>query len=636
MKRPNQLVLESAVIASVLIMLTLGGSVATTTIPGSFLPLQNPANVTAQVDLSGLARYYNATLTQIGNGGFAGASFLLDTFSFVNIPSSVNVTAQAANGDLAGLNVTIPQAQEAFVSARAAILGNELINATALVGRGCAIATSADRILADFAGPETARLGSEGVPTGQYAPGLGLVSQEIGKLAEECSSISSQIPGSSTAGPKSLLLIGTGQKSVETGGQVTLSGNLTKAGAGVAGQRVLFYINGSYFGSLLTDPNGGLAGTLAIPFVYAHVAEVQALVAPNSSIGFGGAQSNSILFSILFSQTNIVLADPPAYLPGTAFSVHGNLTTTDGTPLPDAPVTVTYLRDSVAATTDGTGTFSARFIVPDNATDGVYYVYARFTPKGVYGPSFNFTSIDVFHLRLNLTLSPPGLSWAGFSTQLSGTATSNGSAVANAAIVLSSPWGTSAAKTDQAGHFDVSIPVSPLEFGFSKSVTVSASPPEPYISGTTVVATLALFNILVVILPAAVIVVGVYEANSLGAFQSFRARIRGRRVQDTALETAAIMPTLEVVPRFEDGPEPLRLFGSALALAATRLSLVFRQSLTIREMLSLVRAKDDGEAYAAFATVLLMAEDFLYGTGVGQSRVDEARGALARLEALWP
>ena len=618
-------------------MLTLGGSVATTTVPGSFLPLQNPADVAPQPDLSGLARYYNLTLAQIGSGGFANASFLLETFRFVDVPPGANATAQAANADLLGLNQTIPRAQSAFASARAAMGADELINATDLIGRGCASSAGANRSLADFAGPETAKFASEGVPTELYAPGLGLVSREVGALAGDCASLSTQVPGPSTAGSPLLLRIGSGQKSVETGGQVSLGGNLTEAGAGVAGRRVLLYINGSYFGTLLTDSQGDFAGTLDIPFIYSHEAEVQALVPPDPTTGTGGGRSNEIFFSILFSQTSIVVADPPAYLPGAPFSVHGNLTTAEGVPLPDAPVTVTYLSDSVAATTDGSGTFRARFTVPDNATDGVYYVYARFTPKGVYGPSFNFTSIEVFHLHLNLTVSTPGLSWAGLSAQVSGTATTaNGTAVADAAIVLTSPWGTSAASTDQAGRFDVSVPVSPLEFGLSKSVTVSGSPPEPYIAGTTVAATLALFNILVVILPAAVVGVGLYEANSLGAFQPLKARIRGRRGPEAAAQTAAAMPSPETVLGDEDGPEPLRLFGRALAMAAARLSLVFRPNLTIREMLSLVTSKEGGEAAAAFATILLAAEDFLYGKGFEQSSLAEAREALARLEAAWP
>jgi hypothetical protein len=636
MRRQRQLVVESAVIASVMIMLTLGGSVTTTIIPGSFLPLQNPSTVSVQYDLSGLARYYNTTLTEIGTGNFANASFLLDTFGFVNIPSNVNVTAQAANADLAGLNTTIPKVVGLFASARLAIKANQLINASDLVNTGCSLIPTANKSRTDFDGPQTSKFESESVPTNQYAPGQSLVSREIEALYGECSSLSAQVPGNTnTAGEPPVLTIGSTQRSIETGGQVELFGNLTKSGTGVAGQNVLFYINGSYFGTLATNSSGNLAGTVSIPFVYFNEAEVQALVAPNSTAGIGGAISNRIFFSILFSQTSIVIGDPPAYLPGAGFNVQGNLTTTNGVPLPDAPVTVTYLQDSVATFTDSSGTFGARFTVPDNATDGIYYVYAQFTPMGVYGPSFNFTSIEVHHLRLNLALAVPGFSWAGFSTSISGTATSNGTAVANATITLHSPWGSSAAETDGQGHFDLSFPVSPLEFAFSKNITVSASPSQPYIAGSTVVAALGLFNILLAILPAVVVGVGVYEANSLGAFQGIRERMGRRKDQSATLLTPLGGPGPEALRPFNTGPEPLLLFGRALALASARFSLVFKPSQTIREILAEVKAKDDGEAFVAFSKVLSVAEDFLYGRGFDPARTGEARTALTDLEVLW-
>ena len=635
MKRPNQLVIESAVIVSVMLMLTLGGSVATTMVPGSFLPLQNPGNVNPQYDLSGLARYYNTTLTQIGTQNFANGSFLLDSFRFVNIPSTVNATAQAADADLVSLNVTIPRALMLLSSASLAIKANQLINATTLAEKGCSFVVEANKSMADFTGPQTTKFQAESVPTYLYAAGGGLVSSEIVTLHEECTSITAQIPGTNGTTITPVLAIGSTQHAIETGGPVTLLGNLTESGVGIAEQKVLFYVNGSYFGTLTSNSVGRLTGTLDIPFVYFHTAEVQALVAPNATIGIGGAHSNVVDFSILFNETSIAIGDPPSYLPGAGFSVHGNLTTTNGIPLPDAPVTVTFLRDSVATTTDSIGAFGAQFTVPNNATDGDYFVYARFTPRGIYGPSFNFTSIGVYHLRLDLALSAPSLSWAGFSTNVGGTATSKGNAVADANITLNSPWGSSTTKTDGAGHFDISFPVSPLEFGFSKNVTVSASPSEPYIAGSTVVATLGLFNVLLVILPAAVIGIGVYEANSLGVFQGVKARVEARRERESALMVTAERPSPATPPSYDKWPEVLRIYGRALVIASTRFSIVFKRSHTIREMLTLVKAKDDGEAFMAFSRILLVAEDFLYGRRFDPSRTSEVRQALNSLEILW-
>ena len=610
-------------------MLTLGGSVVTTTIPPSFANLQNPNQVQASPSLGALATYYNTTLSQIGLRNFANASFLLSTFRFVNIPSTVNGTAQSANSDLAKVDQTASNATKIFAMAESEIIAKEYVNATALANEGCDLANKANGSLADFQGPQTSRFQAESVPVAEYGKGASSASSEVVTLISTCNSLRLQL-----AFQGLVLQIGSPQNSVETGGKVNLDGNLTFRGAGVSGEPVLFYIDGSYFGSLTTSPNGDLSGSLQIPFVYTRTAQVEALVLPDATRSVGGARSNQLLLTILFNQTTIVVVDPPAYLPGANFSVHGNLTTKSGIPLPGAPVKVTYLKDSVVTTTDGSGGFRARFTVPNNATDGTYYVYARFNPTGAYGPSFNFTSIDVYHLRLVLTLSLPGLSWSGFSTHIDGTATSNGTAVPNAKITLDSPWGASTATTDKGGHFDAVLSVSPLEFALSKNVTVSASPSEPYISGSTVVATLGLFNILLIILPATLIGVAAYEANSLGVFQGLRVRLGGR--SEEALSPGSTeKPFIETLPATDGSPEPLRLFGRALVLASTRFPIEFRPSQTIREMLSLVKAKDDGEAFVAFSSVLFTAEDFLYGKKFDSSRTDDARKALATLEVLW-
>ena len=629
MRRPNQLILESAVVASVLIMLTLGGSVVTTTIPPSFANLQNPDQLQASPNLSALATYYNATLSEIGAKNFANASFLLDTFRFVNIPSSVNGTAQSANADLTNVTLASANATRFFAKAESEIQAKQYFNATISVNQGCSMAMAANRTLADFRGPQTSHFEAESVPVAQYSRGSSAASAEVDSLLAACSSLSGQ--SVSQGGSQNLVLfIASPQKQLETGGTVSLNGSLTLNGTGVSNEILLFYVNGSYFGAITTSQHGAFSGNLSIPFIYSHAAVVEALSAANATRGLGGTRSNALLFTILFSQTNIVVADPPAYLPGASFSVHGNLTTADGIPLPEAPVTVTYQRDSVDTTTDGAGGFRAHFIVPNNATDGTYYVYARFTPRGIYGPSFNFTSIAVYHLHLSWALSIPKLSWAGFSTHIDGTVTANGTVVPNTEITLDSPWGSSTAATDKDGHFDAVLSVSTLEFAFSRDVTITGSPSEPYIAGSTVVATLGLFNILVVILPAAIIGVAGYEANSLGVFQSLR-----RRNQEATLSTLPEEASGIAVPSSDSGPEPLRLLRRALALASKRFTIVFRPSNTIRETLSMVKTRDDGEAFLLFSRVLLAAEDFLYGQRFDSSRTDDARRALSELEVLW-
>jgi hypothetical protein len=642
LKRSNQLVIESAVVASILVALAFGGSVATTTIPPSFAHFQNPVLVKESHDLPALATYYNATLTKIGTGNFAGASFLLDTFPFVNIPPSVNATAQAANSDLAAVNTTAAGATALFQRADLAVSVKQYVNAKTLANEGCALAEQANASLADFQGPQTTRFKAESVPTGLYSEGAAVAEGAVQALLAKCSALQGALgtggpsgsgSSGSSGGASLVLIIGSPQTAIETGGPVKLVGNLTLQGAGVAKQEVLFYLDGSYFGEVATGSGGDLAGALQIPFVYTQTVLVQAFVAPNSTLGTGGASSNPLVFDVLFNQTAIAIGDPPAVLPTFSFGVHGNLTTVNGVPLPGAPVKVTFFGESQVLRTDSQGAFGTRLTVPGNASDGLYDVYASFAPEGVFGPSVNFTTIRVVHLPMVLTIHAPPLSLAGLLTTLTGTASSNGSAIANATVRVGSPWGSLTTKTDVSGDFTVTLGVSPLDFAFARDVTVSGTAPQPYVALGTITESIALFNVLIIILPVAAVGIVVYEADKLGAFEGLRGRKKGEL--ETQLAEAQAAPERRHAPGVEEGPEILQLYRRALSLASAKYSLGFAPSQTIREVISEVAAKEKGREVEAFSGVLLTLEDFLYAADFDESRLKEARRSVAGLEEAW-
>ncbi len=606
----------------------------TTTVPPSFAKLQDPGTVKVNHDLSALANYYNSTLTKIGTGNFQNASFLLGTFRFVNIPPAVNATAQLANSDLATVNITSANATALFQQAELLVRAKQYVNATALTLAGCALAQQANRSLADFQGPQTARFKTESVPVDMYSVGSKLASDEVRALLSECIHLRDLLGlNGGTSGTAPVLLIGSPQTAIETGGTLKVVGNLTLQGSGVPQQDVLFYLNGTYFGSLTTGSSGDLGGTLRIPFVYTHTVVVQAFVAPNSTINVGGASSNTLVFEILFNETAIVIGDPPAILPTFSFPVEGNLTTVSGVALPDAPVKITFISESLILHTDAKGAFATRLTVPANATDGIYNVYASFAPQGVFGPSFNFTSIQVVHLPMVLKLDAPSLSFPGFATTLTGTAYSNGTAVAGANVTVSSPWGSSSARTDSSGAFRISVPVSALEFAFSRNVSVSASAPQPYVASAVITKSLGLFNILLVVLPAAAIGIVGYEADRLGVFEALK-KSRSREEAEYEELFAGQAQDLTALD-LEGGPELLEAYRRALGLASKRFAIRFRKSQTIREMTAAVGARDSGEGFRLFRGIMLTAEDLLYSKDFERARLKTALDDLPKLEEAW-
>ena len=614
-------------IASVLIAITLGGSVETATIPPSFANLQNPGTIAVSHDLSALAAYYNTTLSDLGARNFTGVSFLLETFHFVNIPPAVNATAQLANSDLNSVSISAENASRIFSAAEKEILKNEFVNATILTEQGCALATQASQKFADFTGPRTSNFQSDKIPVNDYSVGESSAAAVVGSLVSTCNLLLNQLQFQGLE-----LLIASPQASIETGGRVSLLGNLTFRGSGVGSETVYFYINGSYFGSLSTAPNGGFSGTLQIPFVYTRTASVQALVSPNIPRNISGASSNLIYFTILFNQTAIAIGDPPPVLPTFSFPVSGTLKTVTGVPLPGAPVNLTFFRQSQILTTDVLGRFSTRLTVPANATDGIYAVTARFAPEGVFGPSFNFTSIMVVHMPIVVTVDPLSLTLAGFSSTLIGTAVANGSSVAGAAIRVVSPWGTVDGTTNSNGGFRVILPVSPTEFAFSRNVTVYVNATQPYFAIGTVTKPLGLFNVLIVIFPVAALGVVGYEAERFGVFAALR---RGSRSQEERFLEEEYFESGGPPAEAWHGTEAGRVYRRALALASSKYLIRFRPSFTLREIAGQVRAKDPGRGGDLFAQVMGTVEDAAYAKGFEESRLAAAAEAVAVLERLW-
>jgi hypothetical protein len=625
MKRDNQLIVESSIIGSFLIFVVLGGSIATTSVPRQWSVLANPGSVPSVQDPNGLSLYYNQTLTLLGTGHYSNVSLLLETADFVNFADSLNQTAQTADTQIASLNVTVPRAAFDLQLATSLIAQSQYLNASAYAALGCGLASQAKTTLAAFEDSSVPRLTSLGVPAAPYSIGLGLTSDAVSSLVTSCAQLKAL-----SLYPVAKLSIGSRQKSVETGGSLVLSGNLTLNGEGIAGQSIFLYFNGTLIGTIPTSSSGKFGGKVSIPFVYQSVGVVQAFVATNGTAGFGASTSNPIVLLVLFNGTKIELGDPPAYLPTSSFQVHGNLTTSTGTPLPNAPVKLTFIDEAQDTTTDSSGGFAASFTVPPTASDGAYEVTAAFAPTGVFGPSFNFTSIEVVHEPLNMTVTVSSLTLAGFSASVQGQVMANGTGIPNANVIVSSPWGSFQTTSDSTGKYSLSVPTSLSDFSFSGPLKVGASPAQPYISSSQVTVTVGLLNPLIIVIPT-IILLGVgFEARSLGLFggeSKTEEASNPLRGNETSIQ--------EAEDELKDLPEMLVLYRRTLKLARARFQMAFGRNLTLREISAKMAEVSDERGAAISARILHATEAFLYSERFDPTRFKEAEENVSELEEIW-
>jgi hypothetical protein len=300
-------------------------------------------------------------------------------------------------------------------------------------------------------------------------------------------------------------------------------------------------------------------------------------------------------------------------------------------------VKVTFLNETSNATTDNKGAFRSTFTVPADASDGTYYVYASFAPHGVYGPAFNFTSIEVTRLPLIITVVVPRTSFAGYFASVSGTLVANGSVLPNAKVSVSSPWGVFQTHSDSAGKYGVNVPIPLWEFAFGRDLTISASPVQPYIAGSQATIRMGLFNLLLVALPALGVGVTAYEFMNLGLLPKARKRFTRTKTQQIStgeIEREAHASAMKLVPAGVEVAGMILVYLQAVALASRRLGIDFRDSQTIREMVREVE-KLDRSGSGLFSKILLTTEDFLYAEQFDSKRAGEAEVNLAGLRHVW-
>ena len=167
-KWSRQLVFEAAIIAMLLLMVMVGGTLAGFQIPASWSQALNPNSVQTTHDSIALANYYNTTLSWLGTGSFSNVSFSIETFPFVNIAPSLNYTATTANSQISSMNISIPAALQDFNQSKyfTSIKANG--NASALILQGCANASQASHTYSLFVDSTTPSFSNLGVPVELY------------------------------------------------------------------------------------------------------------------------------------------------------------------------------------------------------------------------------------------------------------------------------------------------------------------------------------------------------------------------------------------------------------------------------------------------------------------------------------
>ena len=634
MKRPNQLLLESAIVASLILGLTVGGAIAGLNLPSAWTDLPNPSNLPPQYSYESLALLYNTTLTELADQNFTSVSISLGEFSFLNYPPQLGPAMSSANSEISEMNTSIPLAISYLALAKNLTTGGQIPNASSNLSLGCNEAQLANSNYGQFQGVTTPGLANNGVPVLVYSTALGLVGSQISNLLSICSSESSHLKTLQNF-TTSDFTITSPQSTLETGGFVQVNGSLKFDATAVANDQISLFLNGTKFASAITDQNGFFSINSSTPFVYKSVAAIWAVASGSSftSPTFQGAVSNILYMKLIFNQTQISVQDPPAILPTYNFTISGRLTTSSGVSLPDAPIKIISFNEPYLLKTNTSGFFSSSLTVPPDATDGLHTIFASFASQGVFGPAVNFTTIQVIHEVPKIAINPVSVVYSGFTREITGKVVANGTGVASANITLSSPWGKFLTESNATGDFNVGLTVPLSAFWPSNNIIVSMRPSQPFINVATLTSSIAVVNPLDFLFPLLVAGVLVYELRNLGLLRSRKG------ADDEANEEKGVDLTVQNLMSQVDEtrliPRLVSLYRNSLIIAATKFNLNILPSSTIREIVAQLSSSAQDSGMREFEKISTIFEDYLYAENFEKIEISEAEDAFARLENIW-
>jgi hypothetical protein len=320
MQRSTQIILQSVIIGSLLIGITVGGTIAAENLPSSWKSnLFQPPSATAQFNGTLLANAYNSILSLMNQNQFANASLELTALSFVNYPNNLQGPASLVVSEISILNSSVPRSGSLLVNTIAQISTGLIQNATTSIDEGCIQANNANTALNQLSNSTAPQLNNLGVPSSVYASSLNTLGFTVSSLVRQCKVLLGELKSSFQSNSTEVcvklldtsycLSLASPQKSIEVGGTLELHGSFLMNSTGIGGDQISFYLNGTFIGNTRTISDGSYSVNMSLPYIYAFNATIWAIASANSSIGAPIAiGSNAIYIHLLFNATKIIVS----------------------------------------------------------------------------------------------------------------------------------------------------------------------------------------------------------------------------------------------------------------------------------------------------------------------------------------
>jgi hypothetical protein len=369
---------------------------------------------------------------------------------------------------------------------------------------------------------------------------------------------------------------------------------------------------------LTTDLFGAFSGSFPTPFVYVPSASFYAVFLPQSPDPYLASTSPVVTVALSFYQPSIALVIQPTAYPGLGAVVSGQY----GSGNASATLSVTAFGSTSLEPTDRTGKFSFTLSVPDSTAVGAQKVTVAAPADGLTGAASATGTVTVLQTPTSVSMSVPGLVLGGQALTLKGRASSNGTALAGAQIMISVAGAGENVTADDSGAFVASVDLPATISTGQVTIVVTVLPHQPWAAVASQSSTVPAVNPLTMLAPIGVV---------LGTVYVYRKRPgRGAVRAPPAVKEAVSLASPEVGAARRDWTSLHEEYYGIVNILSVRVGLRMKPSQTLREYLAAVRDARP-KVSDEFAVLTFAFEEQIYGSGVSDERIDAAMAASARI-----
>jgi hypothetical protein len=585
----------------------------------------DPSQVAEQKPFSGsLLTFYGGVIDLLSSGNFSEAFLRLNSTGLVHVPSQLLFVYSRFNALLATAGEDIQDANVSLSSAQGSLTVGDLNATRSSLSSATSSLALADITIGQLTSSVSQMASSFGLPLTSFSSqvaGLADLSQFYHSVLDALEAELEQLQNGLTSDSlqATQLTLSSSSSSVVLGQNVTLSGRLTTVGGLGISQRSVV-IRSSLGGSisLTTDLFGAFSGSFPTPFVYVPSASFYAVFLPQSPDPYLASTSPVVTVTLSFYQPSIALDVQTTAYPGLGAVVSGQY----GSGNASATLSVTAFGTTSAEPTDRTGRFSFTLSVPDSTDVGAQKVTVAAPADGLTGPASATGTVTVLQTPTSVSMSVPGLVLGGQALTLKGRASSNGTALAGARIMVSVAGAGENVTADDSGAFIASVDLPATISTGEVTIVVTVLPQQPWAAVASQSSTVPAVNPLTMLAPIGVVFGTVYVYRKRPERRAARAAL--------AAKEEAPLASPEVGAAKGDWTSLHEEYYGIVSLLSDRVGLGIKLSQTLREYLAAVKALRP-DVSEEFAVLTYAFEEQIYGSGVIDERIDAAMAASARI-----